>query len=54
MDDMGSGISGSTIKSIQFFYGGIPAKYGDLTGGCIVIETKSYTDYYYQWLSEQD
>ena len=54
LDDMGSGISGSTIKSIQFFYGGIPAKYGDLTGGCIVIETKSYTDYYYQWLSEQD
>ena len=54
MDDMGSGISGSTIKSIQFFYGGIPAKYGDLTGGCIVIETKSYTDYYYQWLSEQE
>ena len=54
MDNMGTGISGSTIKSIQFFYGGIPAKYGDLTGGCIVIETKSYTDYYYQWLSEQD
>ena len=54
MDNMGSVVSGSTIKSIQFFYGGIPAKYGDLTGGCIVIETKSYTDFYYQWLSEQD
>ncbi|NEN21949.1 TonB-dependent receptor plug domain-containing protein [Cryomorpha ignava] len=38
---------GSSIKSISVYTGGIPAKYGDITGGVVVIETKSYFDYFY-------
>lgn len=40
-------LSGSAIKSISVYTGGIPAKYGDITGGVVVIETKSYFDYFY-------
>ncbi len=42
-------VNGSNIKSMQIFTGGIPAAYGDITGGVIIIETKSYFDYYYDW-----
>ncbi len=38
---------GSAIKSISVYTGGVPAKYGDITGGVVVIETKSYFDYFY-------
>lgn len=34
------------IKSMEVYQGGVPAMYGDLTGGVIVIETKSYFDLY--------
>ncbi len=40
-------IPGSAIKTITVHTGGVPAKYGDLTGGVVVIETKSYFDYFY-------
>ena len=40
-------LPGSSIKSISVYTGGIPAKYGDVTGGVVVIETKSYFDYFY-------
>lgn len=40
-------IPGSAIRTITVHTGGIPAKYGDLTGGVVVIETKSYFDYFY-------
>ena len=30
------------IGSISVYTGGVPANYGDFTGGCIVIETKSF------------
>jgi hypothetical protein len=33
------------IGSIQVYTGGVPARYGDFTGGCIVIETQSYNDW---------
>lgn len=36
------------IKSMEVYTGGIPAMYGDLTGGVIVIETNSYFDLYNQ------
>lgn len=36
----------SAIGSISVYTGGVPAKYGDLTGGVIVIETKNYFDFY--------
>lgn len=36
----------SAISSISVYTGGLPAKYGDVTGGVIVIETKSYGEMY--------
>lgn len=36
----------SGIGSINVYTGGVPAKYGDVTGGVIVIETKNYFDLY--------
>ncbi len=35
-------IPSSAIKSITVYAGGVPAQYGDFTGGVIVIETISY------------
>lgn len=32
----------NSIDEMQIYSGGVPAKYGDFTGGVIVIETKSY------------
>lgn len=37
-------IPGMAIGNISVYTGGIPAKYGDVTGGVIVVETKSYYD----------
>ena len=37
-------IPGNSIGSITIYSGGVPAKYGDFTGGVVVIETKSYFD----------
>jgi CarboxypepD_reg-like domain/TonB-dependent Receptor Plug Domain len=42
-------LPGMSIGSIMTYTGGVPAKYGDFTGGVVVIETKSYND----WLAEQ-
>lgn len=36
----------SGVGSISVYTGGVPAKYGDVTGGVIVIETKNYFDVY--------
>ncbi len=36
----------SAISSISVYTGGLPARYGDVTGGVIVIETKSYSEMY--------
>ena len=33
------------VNSISVYTGGVPAQYGDLTGGIIIIETKSYFDF---------
>jgi hypothetical protein len=43
----------SAIGSVTVYAGGIPAKYGDLTGGVVVIESKSYFDYLNQWKALQ-
>ncbi len=48
-----SAISGSNIKSLTAYSGGIPAAYGDLTGGVVIIETKGYFDLFYRWRAEQ-
>jgi hypothetical protein len=38
------GIPGQAIGSMKVYTGGVPARYGDVTGGIIVVETKSYFD----------
>ncbi|HMC97583.1 MAG TPA: hypothetical protein VKG92_08025, partial [Flavobacteriales bacterium] len=38
----------SAISSISVYTGGLPARYGDVTGGVIVIETKTYAEMYEQ------
>jgi outer membrane receptor protein involved in Fe transport len=42
-------IPGAAIGGMTVFTGGVPAKYGDTTGGVVVLETKSYFDLYYAW-----
>ncbi|MBW6483612.1 MAG: TonB-dependent receptor [Vicingaceae bacterium] len=38
------GIPGQAIGAMKVYTGGIPAKYGDVSGGIIIVETKSYFD----------
>jgi hypothetical protein len=47
--DSPQGIPKAAIASIKIYMGGVPARYGDFTGGVVVIETKSHFD----WLEEQ-
>lgn len=49
-----SGVPPAGIASITMYTGGLPARYGDVTGGVVAIETKSYFDLYMQSLSQQD
>ena len=46
-------IPGVAIGSMAAYTGGIPAKYGDTTGGVIILESKSYFDLYYRWKANQ-
>ncbi len=39
-------VPSSAIGSISVYTGGVPAKYGDTTGGVVVIQTRSYMDVY--------
>jgi hypothetical protein len=48
-----SGVPPAGIASITMYTGGLPAKYGDVTGGVVAIETKSYFDLYMQERSRQ-
>ncbi len=38
-------IPGGAIGSMTVYTGGVPAKYGDFTGGVVIIETMTYSDY---------
>lgn len=38
----------SAISSVSVYTGGLPARYGDVTGGVVVIETKTYAEMYQQ------
>jgi len=44
MKDSNVGVPTSAISSMTVYTGAVPAKYGDFTGGVIVIETKSFFD----------
>lgn len=37
-------IPGSAMSNIKVYTGGIPARYGDVTGGVVAVETKGYFD----------
>lgn len=37
-------VPSSGISSVSLYTGGIPAKYGDSTGGIVIVETKSYLE----------
>lgn len=41
------------IGRMMVYSGGLPAKYGDTTGGVVVMETLSYFDLYRDWVGEQ-
>lgn len=43
-----SGVPPASIARITVYTGGLPARYGDVTGGVVAIETKSYFDLYLQ------
>ncbi len=47
-------VPGPGISSIVVYTGGLPAKYGDTTGGVVVVETKSYLEDYYERLRENE
>lgn len=46
-------IPGVAISSMTMYTGGIPAKYGDLTSGAVVMETKTYTELFNEWKATQ-
>tara|TARA_B100000809_G_C14995704_1_gene479639 strand:+ start:327 stop:989 length:663 start_codon:yes stop_codon:yes gene_type:complete len=46
-------IPNASINQVTYYLGGVPAKYGDTTGGVVIIRTQSYFDLYYAWLSGQ-
>jgi len=48
-----SALPGVAIGSMEAYTGGIPAKYGDTTGGVVILESKSYFDLYNAWLAKQ-
>jgi hypothetical protein len=47
-------VPSSGISSMQVYTGGVPAKYGDTTGGVIVVETKSYLEEYNEKLRQEE
>lgn len=46
-------VPSSGISSMQVYTGGVPAKFGDTTGGVIVVETKSYLEEYNEKLRKE-
>lgn len=46
-------IPSAAIGSMKVYTGGVPAKYGDTTGGVVVMETLSYFDLYRDWQNKQ-
>lgn len=50
--DGGIQIPSSGISSVGVYTGALPAKYGDTTGGVVVVETKSYLEDYYRKMNQ--
>ena len=47
-----AGLPTAGIGSMSVYTGGVPAKYGDTTGGVIVIESKNYFDLYNERINQ--
>lgn len=45
-------IPASGVGSVSVYTGGVPAKYGDLTGGVVIVESVSYFDLYNEWINK--
>ncbi len=45
-------VPSSGINNVMVYTGGVPAKYGDTTGGVVVIETKNFFTEYYKKLAK--
>lgn len=48
-----SNLPGVAIGNFRIFSGGVPAEYGDFTGGIIVVESKDYFSMYEQYLAQK-
>jgi hypothetical protein len=46
-------IPSAAIGGMMIYSGGIPAKYGDTTGGVVIMESKGYFDLYRAWEADQ-
>lgn len=53
MNDV-SNVPSASIGGMMAYTGGIPAKYGDTTGGVVVMESLSYFDLYRSWKIKQN
>lgn len=49
VETLSGSLPSSAIGSFSVFSGGVPAKYGDFTGGVVVIESKSYFETVNEW-----
>ncbi|MBI5219511.1 MAG: carboxypeptidase-like regulatory domain-containing protein [Bacteroidia bacterium] len=54
VESLQNAIPGCAIGSFNVYSGGVPAKYGDFTGGVVVIETKSYFETIKEWEARMD
>ncbi len=43
----------TSMREVTVYTGGVPASYGDFTGGIITVESKSYFDLYRSWQAQQ-
>lgn len=48
-----AGIPGRAIGNMSVYTGGVPAQYGDITGGVIIVETVSYFQLYNAYKAKQ-
>lgn len=46
-------VPSASINSMMVYTGGIPAKYGDTTGGVVVMESVGYFDLYRAWRAKE-
>jgi len=43
----------SGLSSVMVYSGGVPAKFGDCTGGFVIMETKNYADMYNAYIAKE-